>query len=69
MWRERLQRPQLRVERTTLMWEHLACLAHSERPAAAPLAKFTSLNFAQCVREFWVRAQSGPGLCCVCVCV
>lgn len=54
-----------------LMWEHLARLAHSEQPAAIPLAKFTLLNFARCVRDLWVcaRAQLGPGLCCLCVCV
>lgn len=52
------------------MWEHLACLAHSEQPAAVLLAKFTSLNFAQRVHDLRVcaRSQVQASVVCVCVC-
>lgn len=69
---ELLQLSELRVrENHRLMWEHLACLAHSEQPAAVLLTKFTSLNFAQCARDLGVCARSRvqASVVCVCVCV
>lgn len=71
-WGSRLEQlAELRLpENRRLMWEHLACLAPSEQPAAVLLAKFTSLNLARCVHDLWVcaRCQVQASVVCVCVC-